>query len=195
MTTYFIDQKINLMANQYFIYIGDTKDATELIAFVHQKRLAMREKIIFFADRERSKELFTVQAREIIDFGAKYDVVADGKDKIGTIQKAFKSSLLRSTWNILGDNDEVLLTVQERSMPIAILRRIWDFIPVASEIPFPIRYHFDFIDQQGSVVAIFQKTTFLRDRYRLEVDEANSHQSDWRVFVAMGVMLDALQSR
>ena len=35
---------------------------------------------------------------------------------------------------------------QERRPGIAILRRVWDFIPVVGDIWVPFVFHFDFID-------------------------------------------------
>lgn len=194
---YFIDQKLTLLTNQYFVYQGESKDSASLVAFVQQKRLAMREKITFYKDQSKKEVLFTVKARGAIDLGAKYDVVSESDKKLGVIQKAFKSSLFRSTWHILNDKeDSPAIIIQERSQPVAILRRIWDFVPIVGEIPFIFKYHFDFNDAgAGKRIASFQKVTLFRDQYSLEIDESQGDATDWRIFVALGVMLDALQSR
>lgn len=194
---YFIDQKINLLTNQYFIYNNESKDAVNLVAFVQQKRLAMREKITFYKDTSKQEIIFTVKAREAIDLGAKYDVISEDDNTLGVIQKAFKSSLLRSTWHVLDSTEKnPIMVIQERSQPIAIIRRFWGFVPIIGEIPFLFKYHFDFNNATtGERVASFQKVTILRDNYSLEIDDSQGENFDWRLFVALGVMLDALQSR
>ena len=40
----------------------------------------------------------------------------------------------------------------ERNQNIAILRRVWDFMPVVGDIPLPFIFHFDFTAPDGSLV-------------------------------------------
>jgi hypothetical protein len=44
-------------------------------------------------------------------------------------------------------------------------------------------------------VGEYRKTTLLRDYYTLSYDDAAYGTMDWRLFAAMAVALDALQSR
>ncbi len=77
---------------------------------------------------------------------------------------------------------------------LAVVRRLWGFLPIIGEIPFFIKYHFDFIDPKtGEVVGTYNKQTLFRDHYLLEIKD--DKYIDWRVCVALGVMMDALQSR
>jgi len=200
MTSYFIHQKITLMANQYLIYAQDEKgEQGALVAFAHQKRLAFKEKVIFFADGSKQQIAFEVQARQVVDLGARYDVKDSKGTVLGTVGKAFGKSLLRSTWNIYDRKDEakVALEVTERSKALAIIRRVWELLPVVGDIPFFVKYHFDFISQASNkVIATYNKETTFRDYYRLDIhDDALLQQQDWRTLVALGVLMDALQSR
>ena len=58
--------------------------------------------------------------------------------------KEFGASLLRSTWNLSAPGLEAV--GQERRPLIAILRRIWDFIPYIGDVWVPFVFHFDFVD-------------------------------------------------
>jgi hypothetical protein len=64
-----------------------------------------------------------------------------------------------------------------------------------NELPFFVKYHFEFITPDGRTAGSFVKTTLLRDHYLLEIDDTLNAAADWRVFVSLGIMLDALQSR
>ena len=74
------------------------------------------------------------------------------------------------------------------------------FIPIIGDL-FEIvllflRYHFVFLDaSSGEVVGKYQKTTLFRDHYSLQMTDVAFAKCDWRVRAAMGVGLDALQSR
>lgn len=199
MKTFYINQKIKLLANQYKIYDANAQgEQGQLIAFAHQKRFAFREKFTLYTDESKSSILLEVQARQVLDFGARYDVTDEAGKVIGTVGKAFGASLLKSTWNVYkpGEEEAPHLIVRERNATLAIVRRVWEVLPVISEVPFFVKYHFDFIDSaSGETAATFDKTTTLTDHYRLDVEDKSAEELDWRVFIAQGVLLDALQSR
>lgn len=199
MQTYLIRQKIQPLVNQYAIYeAGADGQQGQMVGFAQQKRFAFKEKFTIYTDDSKSAVAFDIQARQVIDLGARYDVRDADGTVIGTIGKDFKSSLLRSTWHIFrpGQEDKPALIAHERTQGLAILRRIWDFLPFVGDVPFLIKYHFDFIDPaDGRVVATYNKTSLLFDYYQLELQDEADSIADWRVYVAMGILLDALQSR
>jgi hypothetical protein len=197
VATFFVHQKITAFANQYRIYGEQNGEPGDLIAFAHQKRLAFREKFLFHTDESMRQVAFQIVARQVLDFGAGYDVTdADGR-RVGVFRKVFGKSLLRSTWQILSEDEtKPLVVAQERSMPIAILRRVWDFIPYIGEAPFFAKYHFDLLDAEaGQTIGEYFKTTWVRDQYRLVIADQWLERVDWRTFVCLGVAMDALQGR
>lgn len=198
MKTYLIQQKIQPLVNQYAVYEANQDGQSDkMIGFAQQKRLSFKEKITIYTDDSKQTVGFEIKARQVIDLGARYDITDATGNVLGVIGKDFASSLLRSTWLIFqpGQEEKPALRVQERSQGIAILRRLWDFVPILSEFPFFIKYHFDFTNlTDGQVVASYEKTTTIRDHYRLTIQEG-ADQFDPRVLVSLGIMLDALQSR
>ena len=82
---------------------------------------------------------------------------------------------------------------QERRLGIAILRRVWDFIPYIGEVWVPFVFHFDFVDKAtGNVVMTSERQEPVRDQYTVDVSDP---RLDFRVAASMAVALDALQSR
>jgi uncharacterized protein YxjI len=197
MKTYYIKQKITAFANQYRIYEADGDQPGRLIAFAQQKRLAIKEKFLFYTDESKQQLAFSVQARNIMELAGTYDVRDEHEQVLGVLQKQFQASLLRSTWQIQSaDQSSHIATVQERSIPIAVMRRVWSFVPYIGDLPFFMLYHFDFLKPGGGeILARYNKITLLRDHYRLEIEDDLADAVDWRVLVAQGVALDALQSR
>src|SRR5687768_9137475 len=119
-----IDQLIRPMVNLYRISAGQTP-----VAFVRQKRMAIKEDIRFFADENESRELWRIKARSLMEFGGRYDVTTPEGERIGVLGKVFGKSLFRSTWSVLDVNEQQLAVAQERSVAIAILRRVIDVVP------------------------------------------------------------------
>jgi hypothetical protein len=189
---FYVKQKITMMVNRYEI-IAANPDGTEgtMVAFAQQKRMSFKEEVIFYSDAAKSTRLFSFKARQGLDVRAEHDVFDADGNIIGWFKKEFATSLLRSTWQMTYDG--VQTRGQERRPGIAILRRVWDFIPVVGEIWVPFVFHFDFLDlatNQPVFVSERQKT--IRDRYFVTVPDP---RLDFRVAACMAVALDALQSR
>lgn len=199
MRTFLVRQKIQLIGNEYRVYEATGDDNEELmVAYARQKILALKEKFTFFADDNKQSVAFELQARQVMDFGARYDVRDASGELIGTIGKAFKASLFRSTWNIYapGKEEAPIFVARERSKKLAISRRLWGLLPYIGELPFFLKYHFDFIDPKTEkVYATYNKIATIRDHYKLSAKESILEVADWRVLVATAVMMDALQDR
>ena len=171
-----------------------------MIALAQQKRLAFKEKVTFYADEQKTSTSFSFRAEKVMDVHGRYIVEDANENVVGMFRKEFKKSLLVSSWVLMNADGRELFRVKESNETIAILRRFIGFIPLVGElleiIMLFFRYHFSFIDIQANTeVGQYKKITLLRDHYSLSVTDDGWEKLDWRVFAAMGVALDALQSR
>jgi uncharacterized protein YxjI len=183
LARFFVKQRITAMVNRYEIRAANP-DGSEgaVIAMAQQKRLAFKEQVTFFADEARTQPVFSFRARQAMDIAAMYDVVDAAGTPIGSFQKDFKASLLRSSFHFSGPGFEAY--GQERNAAIAIIRRFVDL---------PFSFHFDFTDKQsGQVVMSSERQFSLRDRYTVDVPD---QRVDFRLAAAMAVGLDALLQR
>jgi hypothetical protein len=189
---FLMKQHITMMVNRYEI-LSANPDGTEgpMLAFAQQKRMSFKEEVIFFTDSTKTTKLFSFKARHGLDVRAEHDVFDADGNSLGWFKKDFAASLLRSTWQMTYAG--VQTRGQERNQAIAILRRVWDFIPVVGDVWIPFVFHFDFIDQAtGQPVFISERKKSIRDRYIVTVPDP---RLDFRVAASMAVALDALQSR
>ena len=190
---FYIDQLIRPVANLYRIStLGPGDTPGEPLAFVRQKRLALKEDIRFYADEDQAQELFRLKARAMMELAARYDVLAPDGERLGVLQKVFGASLLRSSWRILDAEEAEVGKAYERNAAVAILRRVIDLVPYGELVP--ILFHFT-IEAEGRVVGDLRRPVGLRDRYILDLRADTERRIDRRVAVALGVALDALQSR
>jgi hypothetical protein len=123
------------------------------------------------------------------------DVIVPSGQVIGSFKKEFGKSLLRSSWQILAPNGQVVATAQESNMVIAILRRIWGALPYVGDIPFFIPFHFDIAYPDGRQIGRYRRIAALRDRYVLDLSGDPQRWLDRRLALAFTVALDALQDR
>ena len=189
---FFMKQRITMMVNRYEL-LAANPDGSEgqLLAFAEQKRMTFKEQVTFFADTSKTRPVFAFKARKVIDLGSGYDVTDENGQPIGWFKKEFGKSLLRSSWQLSGPGVDAFGT--ERNQTIAILRRVWDFIPYLGDVWVPFVFHFDFTDKAtGQPVLSVERKKSIRDRYIVTVPDS---RVDFRVAAAMTVALDALQSR
>ena len=192
---FLVDQLIRPVANLYRVTplaVGETP-AGQPIAYVRQKKLAVKEDIRFYADENETQELFRIKARSLLDIGgARYDV-SDGDERIGVLLHKFRESLLRSTWHVAGPDEQEVAIARERSRGGAIARRVVDFVPyVGGYIPIP--YNFEIL-VDGEVVGGMDRKFKVRDQYVLDLSGDRDRKLDRRLAVALAVGLDTLQNR
>jgi uncharacterized protein YxjI len=186
-----VHQRVTMMVNRYQVFADDGNGQPgPLVAFVEQKRMTFKEQVTLYTDESRQYVLAAFRARKVIDLASAYDVVTAEGHPIGVFGKKFGKSLLRSTWQ-LDPPGQPPISISERSVAMAIFRRIWDFIPWIGDLPFPWKYHFDFVRNEAGVGS-FEKKTRFRDHYIVRIDDPGL---DRRLVLAQAVALDALQSR
>jgi hypothetical protein len=190
-----IRQLIRPIANLYEVSLLDGAGQPGApVAYVRQKRLKIREDIRFYEDEQQTRELFAIKARTVFEFAGVHDVVDAQGGKIGVLAKQFRRSLVRSTWEVQDASGEVVIGAQERSVFLAVLRRVWGLIPYVGDIPFFIPFHFDFT-VDGQTVGSANRPIGLADKYVIDVSGVPAERLDRRLVVAFGVALDALQDR
>jgi uncharacterized protein YxjI len=191
--SFHVRQKLTLMVNRYQV-LASNPDGTEgaLLAFAEQKRMKLKEEVYFFADESKNQPVFSFKARQRLDMRAEHDVFDASGAPLGYFRKDFGASLFRSTWHLSTPNG-VDATGRERRLSIAILRRIWSYIPYLGDLWVPFVFHFDFANNFGDqLVMTSERRMSIGDRYTITVPDP---RLDFRVAAAMAVALDALQSR
>ena len=192
---FLVDQLVRPMINLYRVTplaAGETP-AGGPVAYVRQKRMAIKEDIRFYADENESQEVFRIKARSMFDIGgARYDVTAADGASIGVLEHSFRKSLFRSTWQVTEANGGEVATAHERSLPMAIARRLVDFVPYGEWLPIP--YNFDLL-MDGRVIGHMNRKFQLRDRYVLDLSGDHERTLDRRLGIALAIGLDTLQNR
>ena len=111
------------------LYVWDQNGDT--LAFVRQKFFTMRDDVRIFTDENQSFELLRIKGRNIIDFGAAFDVIDSlNGHKAGVLKRRGWKSLMRAEWIILDALDQEIGTIREDSAMLAAIRRlIFKFVP------------------------------------------------------------------
>jgi len=94
---------------KFFSFIGQSfhvYDAHEnLIFFCRQKGFKLKEDIRLYSDESKSQELLTLSARQVIDWGATYDIVdPNANETVGSLRRKAMKSMIRDEWLLFDPN-------------------------------------------------------------------------------------------
>ncbi len=192
---FMIQQVFKPIANEYRISAppaGD-EEGTPLL-FVKQKKMKIKEDIRFRLAPDDEAFVFMIKSKSVFEFRGRHEVLDADGTVLGTLEKNFTKSLIRSHWHVRNPAGEELFEAHETSFLIAIVRRVADIGPdwlqLLQWLPFNFTLRRDG-EEAGSCRRVLGK---LRDRYVLELGEP-LQDADRRLVIAFGVALDALQDR
>ena len=192
---FMIQQVFKPIANEYRISASPTGDeeGTPLL-FVKQKKMKIKEDIRFRLAPDDEAFLFMIKSKSVFEFRGRHEVLDEDGAVLGTLEKNFTKSLIRSHWHVRDPAGEELFEAHETSFLIAVVRRVADIGPdwlqLLQWLPFNFTLRRDG-EEAGSCRRVLGK---LRDRYVVELAEP-LRDADRRLVIAFGVALDALQDR
>jgi len=106
------------------------RSGSKLLFFVKQTALKLKEEITVHVDAAQTRELLNIQAQNIIDFPAAYDVTdSTSNQKVGALRRRGLGSVVRDRWEIMDAAGKAIGTILEDNLPMAVLRRFLPIIP------------------------------------------------------------------
>lgn len=180
---YVLKRQVFALAGKFRFYDPSGK----LVLFSEQKMFKLREDIRVFSDETKTQEVLMIKARQIIDFSTAFDVVDSGTgQKIGALRRKGLASLLRDEWEILDTSDNVIGSLFEDSMGLALIRRfLSNLVPQNYDIT------------MGTERVADLKQNFNPFTYQLNLDFSmdSNKRLDRRLGIAAGILLAAIEGR
>ena len=182
--SYLIKRQVFALAGTFRFY----DPSGNQVMFSQQKMFKLREDIRVYADENKTQEVLSIKARQIIDFSAAYDVVDTAMNqKVGTLRRKGWSSMLRDEWQVLDANDNQIGMLFEDSMGLALLRRFL----LGSWLP----QNYDLTLGETRVADIKQNFNLFRYELNLDFTMDPSQKLDRRLGIAAGLLLAAVEGR
>ncbi len=160
----------------------------QVIAYSRQKMFKLREDIRVYTDEEQSQELLYIQARQIIDFSAAYDVYDSLQGNlVGTVRRRGMRSILRDQWDLLAPGDQPLGTLIEDSAGRAALRRLL----LGALLP----QDYDVLIDNQRVMDLKQRFNLFRYELDLDFSFDTARRLDHRLGIAAAILLAAVEGK
>lgn len=163
--------------------------AGAVVAFSEQKAFKLKEDIRVYTSENKTRELLSIQARQVIDFSAAYDVIDSATgEKLGALRRCGGKSILRDEWHVLDASDAKYATIMEDSMVLALLRRLLtDLIPQRYDVFAP--------DEATGTKIVNMDQDLNPFVYKLDVDFTldTDKRFDHRMGIAAAILLAAVE--
>ncbi len=173
-------QVFKFMGAGFHVYDKDGK----LVGYSKQKAFKLKEDIRVFADESQRKELLWIQARQVIDFNAAYDMVdCESGAKVGTARRKGFSSMFRGFWQLYDAYGQQVASLKEDSAGMAMMRSFLKNL-------IPQKFH-----TEGGGGQVVFKQHFNPLIYRLEVSIPQSCTLDYRLVLGTAVLIAAIEGR
>ncbi|MEN6409149.1 MAG: hypothetical protein ABFD44_05480 [Anaerolineaceae bacterium] len=182
--TYLLHKQVFSFTGRFRIYNPEG----QMVLFCQQKIFKLREDLRVYADEAMTQPMLAIQARQIMDFSAAYDVSdALTGEKVGALRRRGWKSIARDEWEVLDAYDRPVGVLIEDSLGHAMLRRLL----LGSLFP----QNYDLLVNDRRVMDLRQR--FHMFRYVLELDfrENSNHEVDPRLGIAAGILLAAIEGK
>ena len=196
--SYLLKRQVLALTGTFRIY-GPTG---ELLLYSRQKMFRLKEDIRVFSDEASTRQVLQINARQVIDFSATYDVTDSSTGMgVGALQRKGWRSLARDEWHFFAPDGRVLGMLQEDSLNRALLRRflLGSFLPLMYTLTAgdPVQTYNAAASNAMSPNALGtlrQNFNLLRYETVLELT-GFSNQIDPRMAIAAMILLAAIEGR
>lgn len=184
-----------VIRRQVFKFLGaafHVYDGTgAIVAYCKQKAFKLREDLQLFTDESQTTPLLRLQARQVIDFGATYDVTMPDGSLVGSLRrKGLKSSFIRDEWMVFNARGNEVAIVRELGGVAAFARRFLDFAALLMPQKYEVKRTSD-----GAALATFRQH-FNPFVFRMSVAIlADDPELDELILLAAGCLVAAVEGR
>lgn len=121
LSRYIVRRKIlKVFGGAFHIYDPDER----LVFYSELKAFKLKEDIRLFTGEDMRTEVLRIQARQMLDIAATYDVYDSASGaKVGALRRKGLKSIFKDEWLVLDANDRELGRIVEDSLALALIRR------------------------------------------------------------------------
>ena len=185
---YMVRQKVmKILGEEFHIYSDESMRS--MIGYSKMAALKLKEDIRVYSDESKSTELLIIKQKGILDFTGGF-IIVDGQtgESLGTLRRKGMKSILRDSWILIDDKENVIGSLGEESGGLALVRR---FIPYLT-ILFPQQFHLRVNGAKGAVKYTQKMNPFV---HKLSVSGVKSSGVDPRIAAAAAVLLIAIEGK
>jgi uncharacterized protein YxjI len=181
---YLLRRQMLALTGKFRLYNPDG----QMVLYCQQKMFRLKEDIRAYTDETRTQELLYIQARQILDFSAAYDVLDSSySTKVGVLRRKGWRSMMRDEWEVLDAQDQPIGILQEDSMRRAMFRRLF-----AGRL---LPQSYDVLIGDSRVADLRQRFNLFRYELNLDFSMDSARLLDRRLGIAAAILLATVEGR
>lgn len=178
-----------VLKKQFFALTGILRiynSQDQLVLYSQQKIFKLKEDIRVYADETKTRELLIIQARQILDFSAYYDVIdSQFTTKVGGLRRKGFRSLVQDEWEVFDTQEKLVGVLKEDSLNRALLRRFL----LGNLLP----QDYDLIIGDHRVADYKQRFDLFRYMLDIDFQMDGDKKLDHRLGLAAGILLAIIE--
>jgi uncharacterized protein YxjI len=181
---YLLKRQVLALTGKFRLYAPEG----QLVMYSQQKMFRLKEDIRVYNEESMTQELLYIQARQIIDFSAAYDVIdSQSGMRAGVLRRKGFRSMLRDEWEVLDSNEQPLGILIEDNLTQALLRRFL----LGRWLP----QNYDILISESRVADLRQRFNLFR--YELDIDFSmdSAQRLDRRLGIAAAILLGTIEGK
>lgn len=190
-----LELSFKLLAIASQIYIRDASG--NLLGYVKQKLLKLKEDINVFADEGQTQHLYNIKADRVLDFSAKYNFTDSRGNQIGAIKRKGMRSIWRANYEIFDASGSQVMKISEENGWIKVVDSLIGELPIVGMFTgyfFNPSYIVARLDGT-SVVRLKKQPAFFEGKFQVEKLAQMSPDEEVRVLVSVLTMTLLERSR
>ena len=165
------------------------------IAYVRQKLLKLKEEVIVFSDRTKTKEIFKIKADKVIDWSPTYTVYDPAGNPLANTKRSGAKSLWNATYE-LNVGEKQIGVLSERNPWVKFFDALLGEIPIIGVVlGYFINPTYDLASPEGKIIAnLVKRPAVFEGYYTLEnVALSEMNDNDQYLTVLLLMMIGAME--
>ena len=166
---YPVDLTFKLIALASQIYIRDANG--NLLGYVKQKLLKLKEDINVFADESQTRHLYNIKADRVLDFSGRYNFTDSNSKFLGAVKRRGMRSLWRSSYEIYDAASNQVMQISEEKAWVKLVDGIIGEIPILGMFT-GYMFHPAFIVSRidgNPLIRVQKQPAFFESKFRMTV--------------------------
>lgn len=183
-----VDLTFKLLALASQIYVRDANG--NLLGYVKQKLLKLKEDINVFADESQTTVIYNIKADRVIDWSARYTFRDGAGNIIGSIKRKGMRSIWKANYEITDAGDQHIMNINEENGWVKVMDSLVGELPVIGMFTgylFNPAYILSRID--GTPLArLAKQPAFFEGKFLIEPQATLSPEEEVRVLLSFLTM-------
>ncbi|MDH3601140.1 MAG: hypothetical protein OEU26_16085 [Candidatus Tectomicrobia bacterium] len=174
--------------------ISVTDARGNLVFYVKQKLMKLKESVTVFANAEQTEPLYYLNADQVIDFSARYHFADADGTTVGAVQRRGMKSLWRAHYDIV-DGDRTVLHIREANPWVKVADALLGEIPVLGMLTGYLFHPAYIVTKAGgmTVMRLEKQRAFLETKFTLtkqQIDLTPHEETQVLLSLLMMVLLE-----